>query len=196
MMFGKPKETRHEAIDLGGVTDEVLRLLRSTLPAGILLRTEFASDVPLVLADAGQVHEVIVNLTTNAAHAIGSQSGEVTYRIEPVTLTDEHAAAIPLRAGLYARLIVRDTGAGMNADMLEHLRRVLHDEAGGEDRIGLSVVHGIMKSHGGAVTVESVLGMDRPSHCIPARPIGLKARRHQRRNRLGHCPSDSACFSR
>ncbi|MBP8273185.1 MAG: PAS domain S-box protein [Acidobacteria bacterium] len=161
MVFGKPTETCHEPIDLGVVIDEVLRLLRSTLPAGIVLRTEFTSDAPLVLADAGQVHEVIVNLTTNAAHAIGSRSGEVTFRIEPVTLTDEHAAAIPgLRAGLYARLIVRDTGAGMNADMLEHIFDAFYTTkpVGEGTGLGLSVVHGIMKSHGGAVTVESVLG--------------------------------------
>ena len=161
MLFGRPKETRHEVVDLRLVVDEVLRLLRSTLPAGILLRTEFSPATPRAWADAGQVHEVVVNLTTNAAHAIGAAAGTITYRVEPVTVTPGDAAGIPgLEPGHYVRLSVVDTGSGIDPARLERICDAFYTTKpqGEGTGLGLSVVHGIMRSHGGAVTAESAVG--------------------------------------
>ncbi len=161
MAFGRPKEVKHEVVDLGVVVDEVLRLLRSTMPAGISMSTAFAQDAPHVLADSGQVHEAIVNLTTNAAHAIGARAGTIEYRLQSVQVGEELARSMPgLKPGRYARLTVTDSGCGMEETTLARIFDAFYTtKAVGEGTgLGLSMVHGIMRSHGGAVTVESAPG--------------------------------------
>jgi signal transduction histidine kinase len=183
MAFGQPGDVNHEAVDLASVVDEVLRLLRSTLPAAISLRTDFAPDAPRALADAGQVHEVIVNLSTNAAYALGKQPGSITYRLDAVRLDERQAAAVPgLESGRYVRLSVTDTGSGMDAARLGRIFDAFYTTkpVGEGTGLGLSVVHGIMKSHGGAVSAESSPGMGstfslyfREAPAAPAHPVQL-----------------------
>jgi PAS domain S-box-containing protein len=161
MAFGRPKEARQGVVELGAVMSEVLKLLRSTLPAGIALRTEFARNTPRVLADAAQVHEVIVNLTTNAAYAIGRRAGTILYRLEPVQVGEKHELRIPgLAEGRYARLTVTDSGCGMDAATQERIFDAFYTTkpVGEGTGLGLSMVHGIMRSHGGLVTVDSAPG--------------------------------------
>lgn len=161
MAFGRPKETRQELVDLSGLVEEVLKLLRSTMPAGILLTKKFSKTTPAVLADAGQVHEAVVNLTTNAAYAIGRRAGSIEYRLEPAYLSEERASGIPgLAAGLYACLTVADTGSGIDSAAMERIFDAFYTTkpVGEGTGLGLSMVHGTMKSHGGAVTVTSVPG--------------------------------------
>ena len=161
LAFGRPAEARQEEVDLGAVVGEVLKLLRSTLPAGISLTREFAEDTPRVLADAGQVHEAIVNLTTNAAHAIGARAGSIEYRLEPVRVGKKLAQSIPgIKEGRYARLTVTDSGCGMHADTQARIFDAFYTTkpVGEGTGLGLSMVHGTMRSHGGAVAVESTPG--------------------------------------
>lgn len=161
MAFGRPKGIQHRAVDLGAVVSEVLKLLRSTLPAGISLTKNFAKDTPHVLADAGQVHEVIVNLTTNAAYAIGPRAGSIVYRLESVRVSEEFARSIPgLNAGDYARLTVTDSGSGIDADSLGRIFDAFYTTkpVGEGTGLGLSMVHGTMRSRDGAITVENTLG--------------------------------------
>jgi signal transduction histidine kinase len=161
MAFGRPREVRQEVVDLGAVVGEVLKLLRSTLPAGISLRKNFADATPHVLADAGQIHETIVNLTTNAAYAIGPRAGSIEYRLEPVQVGSKLARSIPgMHDGRYARLTVSDSGCGMNAATLERIFDAFYTTkpVGQGTGLGLSMVHGTMRSHGGAVTVKSTPG--------------------------------------
>jgi PAS domain S-box-containing protein len=161
MAFGRPSEPHHKSADLSAVTGEVINLLRSTLPAGISMTMDFAKDTPHVLADAAQVHEVIVNLTTNAAYAIGPRAGSIEYRLEPMHVTNENASGVPgLKPGRYARLTVIDSGYGMDAAALEHIFDAFYTTkpVGVGTGLGLSMVYGIMKSHGGAVAVESSPG--------------------------------------
>jgi len=161
MAFGRPTESRQVAVDLSTVVDEVLKLLRSTLPAGIALERAYANDAPPVLADAGQVHEAIVNLTTNAAYAIGPRAGTIEYRLTPVLVDEALARKIPgLKEGRYARLTVSDSGCGMDAATLARIFDVFYTTkpVGEGTGLGLSMVHGTMRSHGGAVTVDSTPG--------------------------------------
>ena len=161
MAFGRPREAQQEVVDLGDVVGEVLKLLRSTLPAGIALIKEFAPDTPRALADEGQIHEAIVNLTTNAAYAIGPRAGSIAYRLEPVQVGERLARSIPgIEEGRYARLTVSDSGCGMDAATLERIFDAFYTTkpVGEGTGLGLSMVHGIMRSQGGAVTVESVPG--------------------------------------
>jgi len=113
--FRSPKETKHEPVDLNAVTGEVLKLLRSTLPRAYRLKTEFAEDTPHVLADAGQIHEVIVNLTPTRPTAI--RPGRRVDRVSAAAgaVDEELARSIPgLKPGRYRRLTVSDTGCGMD----------------------------------------------------------------------------------
>ncbi len=158
MAFGRPKESQHEVVALDVVVVEVLKLLRSVLRAGISLDTAFAPETPHVLADAGQLHEAVVNLTTNAAYAIGKRAGTIEYRLEPVQVEAAQARGIPgLKAGRYARLTVSDDGCGMDTTTLARIFDVFYTTkpVGEGAGLGLSMVHGIMRSHGGAVTVQS-----------------------------------------
>jgi PAS domain S-box-containing protein len=161
MAFGRPAQVRQEVVDLGAAVSEVLKLLRSTLPAGISLVKAFAEHTPHVLADAGQIHEAIVNLTTNAAYAIGKRAGTINYCLEPVQVGEGIAPSIAgINAGSYVRLTVSDDGCGMDAARLERIFDAFYTTkpVGEGTGLGLSMVHGTMKSYGGAVTVQSVPG--------------------------------------
>ena len=161
MAFGRPKESLREVVDLGAVVDEVLKLLRSALRAGISLEKSFSPDTPHVLADAGQLHEAVVNLTTNAAYAIGKRAGKIEYRLEPVEVGEALARGVHgLKQGRYARLTVSDDGCGMDEATLARIFDVFYTTkpVGEGTGLGLSMVHGIMRSYGGAVTVESAPG--------------------------------------
>jgi CheY-like chemotaxis protein len=125
------------------------------------LQSEFARDTPLVLADAAQVHEAIVNLTTNAAHAIGARAGAIVYRLEPVQVRANLAASIAgLSAGRHARLTVTDSGCGMDEATQGRIFDAFYTTkpVGEGTGLGLAMVRGIMQSHAGAVTVASTAG--------------------------------------
>jgi PAS domain S-box-containing protein len=156
--FARPKEQRHDRVLLPDLLQEVLRLLRPTVPAGISLEVKTVQDVPPILADASQVHEAIVNLTTNAVYAIGSSRvGRVSYIVDRVELVGEAARSASVTDGRYARLVVHDTGAGMNADTQRRIFDVFYTTkpVGEGSGLGLSMVYGTMRSHGGAISVES-----------------------------------------
>jgi signal transduction histidine kinase/ActR/RegA family two-component response regulator len=167
LAFSRPQEPRRASIRLQPVVEEVLKLLRATLPAGIEIRTRFDAGTPDVLADSNQVHQVLMNLGTNAAHAMGERGGVLEVQLGPVTL-DAGAPTIPpgLGAGRYARLSVRDTGSGMDRATLERIFEPFYTtKAPGQGTgLGLSVVHGIMKSHDAAITVDSQVGVGTTFH--------------------------------
>jgi len=160
LAFARPRDSRMTAVDLHAVVQEALNLLRSTLPAGISLTKSFSDDVPAVLADAGQVHEAVVNLTTNAAYAIGAH-GTIDYQLESIELSEGAAADTRrLRPGRYARLTVTDNGRGMDKTQIEHIFDAFYTTKplGEGTGLGLSMVHSIMAGHDGAVTVRSTPG--------------------------------------
>lgn len=159
--FSTPKEPQNERVLLSEVLDEVLRLLRPTVPAGISLVVDATADVSPILADAAQVHETIVNLTTNAMYAIGqSRVGQVHYTIDTVHLQGEAARTVGVKDGRYCRLSVRDTGAGMDAETQRRAFDAFYTTkpVGEGSGLGLSMAYGTMRSHDGAITVDSVPG--------------------------------------
>jgi nitrogen-specific signal transduction histidine kinase len=80
LAFSRPQELKREVLQIRPVVEEVLKLVRATVPATVEFRTQFAPDLPAVVADAGQIHQIIVNLATNAVHAVGSKSGLIEFR--------------------------------------------------------------------------------------------------------------------
>ena len=143
---------------LAPVVYEALALLRATLPAGIELTvTDDAGTFP-VLADATQLHQVVMNLCTNAWHALKNQPGSIAVHLAPVTLTQElHTLATTLPPGRYTCLSIRDTGCGMDPDTVARIFNPFFTTkpVGQGTGLGLSVVHGIVQGHEGAIVVDS-----------------------------------------
>jgi len=154
LTFSRQQEPAWAVVKLPPIAEEVLKLLRATLPAAIDIRTRFAPDVPPVRADASQIHQVVMNLGTNAAQAMAG-TGVLDVLLESVTLTEGGALALP--PGRYARLSVCDTGCGMDRATQERIFEPFFTtkQVGQGTGLGLSVVHGIVKTHGGAITVDS-----------------------------------------
>jgi nitrogen-specific signal transduction histidine kinase/ActR/RegA family two-component response regulator len=167
LSFSRPQEAKRKIVKLQAVVEEALRLLRASLPATISMGTDFAPDAPDVAADATQIHQVIMNLGTNAAHAIGERAGTLDLRLAPFVVDAETAAhSTDLHAGRYAQLTVSDSGRGMDAATLERVfEPFFTTKAPGQGTgLGLSVVHGIIKGHHGAVTVYSQPGQGTTFH--------------------------------
>jgi PAS domain S-box-containing protein len=164
LTFGRQSpETEQEALDLALVIEEARRFLRSTLPASITIELQLDPHSPRVLGDATQVHQVLLNLGSNAAHAMrGSHGGVIKIALQPVTFDVEQAPARGgLPAGTYACLSVSDNGHGMNE---ETMRRIFDPffttkNTGEGTGLGLAVVHGIVRAHRGTIEVESKLGV-------------------------------------
>lgn len=162
LAFSRPEQNIQHLIDLRPVVEEVLRLLRATVPRMIEIRLEAAPDLPLVMADATQVHQVLMNLGKNACDAMQSRGGTLTIR-----LTSEHIESLldspspDLHPGRYLRISVEDTGAGIPPELLERVFEPFFTTKGhGEGTgLGLSVVHGIVRGHRGAILVRSEPGV-------------------------------------
>jgi signal transduction histidine kinase/DNA-binding response OmpR family regulator len=161
LAFGRPQAHKLRTIQLQPVLEEAERLLRATLPAGVELAVRCAPNSPPVRADASQIHQIVLNLVTNAWHAMDSRQGRIEVRLDACSvdssLSQRHA---DLRPGSYVRLTFRDDGKGMDAAILEHIfepfftTKQVSRGAG----LGLSIVHGIVRSHGGAILAESAPG--------------------------------------
>jgi PAS domain S-box-containing protein len=179
LTFSRQQQPHWAIVALPPVVEEVLKLLHATLPAGIEFRTRFDPDVPSVRADSSQLHQVLMNLATNAAHAMGECGGVLEIRLETVALDAAAAGRLELREGRHVRLSVRDTGCGMDPATLDRIFEPFYSTKppGSGTGLGLSVAHGIVKSHGGAITVDSQVGLGTTFHLyFPAADPAATAR--------------------
>jgi PAS domain S-box-containing protein len=161
LTFSRQQPQERQTIQLRSVVAESIKLLRATIPTTIAFDTDLATNAPTVLANANQIHQVLTNLGVNAWHAMKDGPGRLQIRLEKWTVDEAHALAQPrLRPGRYARVSVGDTGCGMDAAALRRIfEPFFTTKAVGEGTgLGLSVVHGIMDAHEGAVTVYSQPG--------------------------------------
>ena len=140
---------------------EALKLLRASLPSTIEIRQNISDEDGMVLGDATEIHQVLINLCTNAAQAMEEKGGVLEISLSEETI-DSNAPGTPegLSSGQYIRLTVCDTGHGMDPGILDRIfdPYFTTKEVGRGSGLGLAVVHGIVKNHGGAVTVSSKPG--------------------------------------
>ena len=157
LTFGREHRPRRETIDVERTIDEALELFRSAIPAGIEVQRR-GGPVPLIEADPVQIHQVVLNLLTNAVHALGDRRGTITVGLDSCSFDATSSLVSPdLRAGDYVCMTIRDNGRGMDdATMRQIFDPFFTTKTQGKGTgLGLSTVHGIVKAHDGAITVES-----------------------------------------
>ncbi len=147
---------------LGPIIKETVQLLRASLPPGMEIKADLEhDDAGAVLADATQMHQVLMNLITNSVQAMAGGEGVLEVGLRRTLLSPEEAASREgIAPGAYTVLTVRDTGHGMDRQTMERIFEPYFTtkEQGQGTGLGLAVVHGIVKSHGGIVSVESQPG--------------------------------------
>ncbi|MFL6619109.1 MAG: ATP-binding protein [Povalibacter sp.] len=157
LTFSRSAAPAYEVFDPRVVAQEALELLRATLRPNLQLRPRFADNTPFIKADSTQFHQILINLITNAAHACG-EGGEIEVNLDCATEDDiarDTGTLVP--AGTYLRLRVKDHGCGMDPATLKRVfEPFFTTRAPGEGTgLGLSVVHGIVESHHGAIHIDS-----------------------------------------
>lgn len=162
LTFSRQSEGEMEPTSLDTVITEVRKLLRATLPAMVRLDYQTAPDCPLVMSNATQIHQVVMNLCTNAWHAMPEQGGRIALKLEACTITQSQAEKLPpLEPGRHVRLTVTDDGSGMDETTLARIFDPFFTtkRSGEGTGLGLSVVHTIIANHHGAITVRSTPGL-------------------------------------
>jgi len=160
LVFARQTNEDTKPVKVGKITKEVLSLLRSSIPTAIEIKQDLNSD-SLVMGSPTQIHQIFMNLCTNAAHAMEDNGGVLNVNVTDVHLSPESVKNYEnLRPGTYVKLSVSDTGTGISPDIIDSIFQPFFTtkEAGEGTGMGLSVVHGIVKKYGGEINVESKLG--------------------------------------
>ena len=161
LTFSRQTEQEKRPTKIGPLVKETAKLLRASLPATIEIKIEINAHADLVFADSTRIHQVIMNLCTNAGHAMREKGGVLCISLFETDLDSCSSLPHPdLSEGPYLRLDVSDTGHGMPPKILDRIfdPYFTTKEKGEGTGLGLAVVHGIVKDHGGAVTVVSESG--------------------------------------
>jgi signal transduction histidine kinase len=157
LSFTRKTESERIPLELKTIISESLKLLRASLPTKILIRTRLPDGSFVVRGDSTQIHQIMINLCTNAAHAIDATGGVLEVSLDSVSLDPAEAASHALEPGPYVTLTVSDTGHGIDPSIRDRIFDPYFTTKGaGEGTgMGLAVVHGIVKNHGGAIEVFS-----------------------------------------
>ena len=161
LSFSRRSDQERKPVQIGSVIEETMKLLRASLPTTIEIVQEVEAGQGSVSADPTQIHQLLMNLCTNAAHAMRERGGVLKIQLKRVDLDENSAAGYAeLSPGAYNDLSVTDTGEGMDRDTVERIFEPFFTtkETGQGTGMGLAVVHGIVKAHGGAITVYSEPG--------------------------------------
>ena len=160
LSFSREADQELKPIQPAIVIKEVIKLLRSTIPTTVEIRQNIDPECGTIIADPTQIHQVLMNLSTNAMHAM-QEKGVLEICLELTTLSGDDLKHRPdMVAGPYIRLSVSDTGSGMDEQTLERIFDPFFTtkEVGKGTGMGLSVVHGIVTTHHGMITVDSTPG--------------------------------------
>lgn len=161
LMFSRQSEVQFGPLQVNLIIKETLKLLRASLPATIQVRQDLG-DCGKILGDPTQVHQVVMNLCTNAYHAMGAEGGLLDISLASVDIDAGHLVqGETLQPGQYLKLSVRDTGHGIDPEILHRIFEPYYTtrEKGAGTGLGLAVVHGIVKNHRGAIQASSQVGV-------------------------------------
>jgi len=158
LTFSRQEELDLQPLNLGSVVKEVIKLLRASLPASIAIRLDLDDNAGIVRANLSQVHQVLMNLCTNAAHAMRDNGGTLAISLAAVpagsSLPGQDGSVSPVA---HVRLSVADQGHGIPPEILDKVFDPFFTTKGPDEGtgMGLAMVHGIVTGHGGIVTVDS-----------------------------------------
>ncbi|MGE5342820.1 MAG: ATP-binding protein [Candidatus Omnitrophota bacterium] len=166
LTFSRKSEKERTLIHLNEIVEEALNLMRSTLPTTIEIRKNLPHMKNPVRANTSEIHQIMMNLCANAAHAMKNTGGILSVELKEITLSEGPMTQKGLTPGVYQHLIVTDTGCGMPPQVMNRIfEPYFTTKKDGEGTgMGLSVVHGIIKSYGGEISVYSEPGKGTTFH--------------------------------
>lgn len=157
LSFSRKTESERHPVELKAIVTESLKLLRASLPTNIVIRHDLPDTSFVIQGNATQIHQIMINLCTNAAHAVEGTDGVLGVRLENQMVDRATADRLALSPGPHVRLTVSDTGRGIDPSMRERIfdPYFTTKDPGKGTGMGLAVVHGIVINHGGAIEVFS-----------------------------------------
>jgi signal transduction histidine kinase len=159
--FSRKSHQELGPIEIIPVIRNTIELLRAMIPSSIEIRPHLPDTGETVMADAVQINQVIMNLCVNASQAMGNSKGIIDIRAEKLTQDEQAEKNIPeLPEGDYIKITISDAGPGIEPQIIDRIfdPYFTTKEIGKGSGLGLSVVHGIVKNHGGAIAVDSEVG--------------------------------------
>lgn len=159
LTFSRPTDSEFKPVKAKVIIKEVVNFLRSTFPATIQISTDIKSN-SLIFGDPTQIHQIMMNLCTNAEHAMRQKGGVLRVALNDVEFDAEKASLQGVKPGRYLNLTIGDQGYGMTAETLEKLYDPFFTTKKNREGtgLGMSVVHGIVKNHKGVIHVSSQPG--------------------------------------
>lgn len=162
LSFSRKSDVEMKPVDIRYIVKEAARLIRAAIPSTIDIRQNVASEPMIALANATQIHQVVMNLCTNASHAMREKGGVLRVDLQRFEVAKHSPIVLPgLAPGSYLRLEVKDTGTGIEPAILGKIFDPFFTTKGESEGtgLGLSVVYGIVKGHQGTITVHSEIGV-------------------------------------
>jgi hypothetical protein len=157
LTFSRRTVVQPEVLDLNSVAAEMEKLLRTTLGESVTLRMVFASDLPLIKADRGQIDQVFMNLAVNARDAMPT-GGELQIETALSEIDEDNARIHAINPGTYVQLMVSDSGTGMSREVAGRSFEPFFSTKGEGSGLGLATVYGIVRQAGGDIVIDSKLG--------------------------------------
>jgi PAS domain S-box-containing protein len=160
LTFSRQVDQEQKPILIKPHIEEALKMIRASIPSIIDIEQDLQSDA-LIMADPTQIHQILMNLCTNAAHTMENNGGRLTISLMDADLDSDFISSHPnLKPGSYINLTITDTGHGISPDVMEKIFDPFFTtkEKGKGTGLGLSVVHGLVRSSGGDIFVDSELG--------------------------------------
>ncbi len=186
LSFSRQAEIEKIVLHPTEIVKESIKLLRSSIPATIEIESSLDPSCGAIFADPTQYHQIIMNLCTNAYHAMEENGGKLTVKLHQVKISNgTPLAELDLQPGEYAHLMIGDSGNGIHRSYLDRIFEPYFTtkEEGKGTGMGLSIVHGIVKGHGGDVDVETEPGVGTTFHVYI--PLAGKKRKTKKKNFQG-----------
>ena len=169
LAFSRQADMAKIPLQPGTIVKEAIKLLRSSLPTTIAIEQDIDSSTAPIFADPTQIHQILMNVCTNAFHAMEEDGGTLTISLSNIELTRQALAGRPhLQPGRFVQLSVSDTGQGILPEIRDRIFEPYFTtkEQGKGTGLGLAIAHGIVKSHGGFITCESKPGEGTVFHVV------------------------------
>ena len=160
LAFSRQSEHKMTPVRVQNILKEVLKLSRSTIPTNIEIQQNIQQNCGLIIADSTQIHQVAMNLITNAYHAIEGKNGTIDVELKEKVIEENELPDSEILTGKYVRLSVSDNGTGIPQNVINGIFEPYFTtkEKGKGTGLGLAVVYGIVKEHGGDIKVQSKIG--------------------------------------